>query len=38
MVVVDPDTLPARLTAAGLTDIEVATAPGQLSFVGRAPA
>jgi len=38
MVVVDPVTLPARLTAAGLTDIEVDTVPGQLSFVGRAPA
>ncbi|HWN34722.1 MAG TPA: class I SAM-dependent methyltransferase [Pseudonocardia sp.] len=38
MVVVDPATLPDRLTAAGLTDIEVATEPGQLTFLARAPA
>jgi ubiquinone/menaquinone biosynthesis C-methylase UbiE len=37
MVVVDPDTLPGRLTSAGLTDVEVTTVPGQISFRGRAP-
>jgi SAM-dependent methyltransferase len=38
MVVLDPETLPGRLSAAGLVDIEVTTPPGAVAFLARAPA
>jgi len=38
MIVLDPATLAARLTAAGLTDVTVRALPsGQVSFLARAP-
>jgi len=37
MVVVDPDTLPARLSTAGLTDPRVALSPRSLSFRATRP-
>jgi ubiquinone/menaquinone biosynthesis C-methylase UbiE len=36
MTLVDPDTLPARLTAAGFTDVAVDRAPGRFRFRARA--
>jgi ubiquinone/menaquinone biosynthesis C-methylase UbiE len=38
MVPIDPDTLPARLEAAGLTDVRVVVAPGRVHFTARRPA
>jgi SAM-dependent methyltransferase len=37
MVVLDPETLPGRLAAAGLVDVEVTTARGEIVFLARAP-
>ncbi|MEX2445729.1 MAG: class I SAM-dependent methyltransferase, partial [Dehalococcoidia bacterium] len=34
---VDPGTLPARLEAAGFTDVQVATRPGRFRFAARKP-
>jgi hypothetical protein len=36
MTLVDPDTLPARLTAAGFTDVQVEQVPGRFRFSARA--
>jgi ubiquinone/menaquinone biosynthesis C-methylase UbiE len=38
LVPVDPATLPARLRAAGFTDVRVTPVPGRVHFTGRRPA
>lgn len=38
MVPVDPETLPARLTAAGFTDVRVTAVPRRVHFTARKPA
>ncbi len=37
LVPVAPETLPARLTAAGFVDVRVSTVPGRVHFTARAP-